>query len=186
MAKEKSTNMVTADQVQQWKDKYGILKIIEYGELLAYFRKPDMRIWRFAIKAVEKSSAEFKKSLALNCFLGGSRQLLESPYLEDVTDLIDEFIEMPVAEIERDGNAYLVKVAGKSCRLKPINIEMQALAERNNPDDVPFKTQQNLLQMLWIEGDEDLRDEKNADCHMPLLKIVKDLREKHQLSIKNA
>ena len=99
MAKKESLVLVSEEQLNQWKNKYGLLKIIECDGLSAYFRKPDMKIWRFAVKVVEKSATEFKKAMAVNCFLGGNRQLLESPYVEDIAEVIDEFIDYPSAEI---------------------------------------------------------------------------------------
>ena len=171
--------------VDELKDKFGTIKEITCGKLTAYFRKPDLKIWRFALKAIEKSQTEFKKSLAVNCFVAGDKELIASPYIEDVADSISEFVSYEDAEVEKDGNAYLVKVQDKSARFRPITIEMQTQAERNNPDDIAFKTQQNLLDAMWLDGDEELRDQKNLDYHMPVLRVLKDLREKHILSIKN-
>jgi hypothetical protein len=177
---------ISTQELDALKLKYGEIKIIECGTLKGYFRKPDLKLWKFAIKAMEKSATEFKKSLAINCFVAGDKLLLQSPILEDVAEIIDEFITYTDAEIEKDGNAWVVKVLDKSCRLKPINIEMQALAERNNPDDIAFLTQQNLLDFMWIEGDPELKNSKLLEYHMPVLRVLKQLRKKHILSVKNA
>ena len=100
--------------------------------------------------------------------------------------IIDQFITYPEAEIEKEGNAYRVTVLDKSCRLKPITIEMQTSSERNNPEEIAFLTQQNLLGLMWIDGDEELKSSKMLDYHMPVLRILKKLREKHILTVKNA
>ena len=100
--------------------------------------------------------------------------------------MIDEFVNYEDAEVDHVGNAYVVKVMDKSARFKTITIEMQTQAERNNPDDIAFKTQQNLLESMWLDGDQELRDSKNLDYYMPVLRALKDLREKHILTIKNA
>lgn len=168
------------------KAKYGDLKVIEIEGLTAYFRKPDLKIWRFALKAIEKSATEFKRAMAINCFVGGDKALLESPYIEDIADEIDSFITYADAEIEKDGNAYKVTVLDKSCRLRPVTIEITTNAERNNPDNIAFKTQQNMLAAMWLEGDEELKNVALLDYHMPVLRVLKDLREKHLVSIKNA
>lgn len=172
--------------IAELKEKHGELKEITIDGKTAYFRKPDLRIWRFALKVIDKSQTEFKKSMAINCFVAGDARLKESPYLEDIADIISDFVEYPDAEVERNGNAYKVTVLDKSARFRPVTIETQTMAERNNPDDLPFKTQQNLLEMLWLDGDEELRDTKQLDYHMPVLRVIKDLREKHIVSIKNA
>ena len=172
--------------VDELKVKFGTIKEITCDNLIGYFRKPDLKIWRFALKSIEKSQSEFKKALAVNCFVAGSRELLASPYIEDVADVIDEFVDYVDAEVEREGNAYVVKVLDKSARFKPITIEMQTQAERNNPDNLAFKTQQNLMEMMWLDGDFELKDSKNLDYHMPALRVITDLREKHILHIKNA
>lgn len=179
MAKEKIN-------IDELKAKYGELKVIECDGMTAYFRKPDMKIWRFAMKAFEKSTTQFKISLATNCFVAGDRDLLKSPFIEDVSEIIDEFVDYDEAEVEKDGNAYVVKVKDKSCRLKSLTIEMQTMAERDNPEKIAFKDQQNLLNRMWIEGDDELRSEKFLDYHMPVLNVLKKLREKHVVSIKNA
>lgn len=170
--------------INELKEKYGELKEISCDGLTAYFRKPDMKIWRFALKAIEKSQTEFKKSLAINCFVAGDKELLESPYIEDIAEMINEFVDYPEPEVEREGNAWRIKVLDKSARFKPLTIEIQTLAERNNPDDIPFKTQENLMDLMWIDGDEELRDPKQLDYHIPALSVMHKLREKHLLSIK--
>ena len=172
--------------VDELKQKFGTIKEITCGKLTAYFRKPDLKIWRFALKAIEKSQTEFKKALAVNCFVAGDKELIASPYIEDISDVIDEFVNYEDAEVDHVGNAYVVKVMDKSARFKTITIEMQTQAERNNPDDIAFKTQQNLLEPMWLDGDQELRDSKNLDYYMPVLRALKDLREKHILTIKNA
>jgi hypothetical protein len=39
---------------------------------------------------------------------------------------------------------------------------------------------------MWIDGDEELRDPNNLDYYMPVLRVLKDLREKHILTLKDA
>ena len=172
--------------IAELKEKYGELKEITINGMTAFFRKPDMKIWRFALKVIDKSQTEFKKVMAVNCFVAGDARLKESPYIEDISDVISEFIDYADADVVKDGNAYRVTVLDKSCRLRPVTIEIQTQAERNNPDNIPFKTQQNMLDMLWLEGDTDLKDQTKLDYHMPVLRAVKDLREKHIVSVKNA
>lgn len=172
--------------ISELKEKNGELKEITIDGKTAFFRKPDLRIWRFALKVIDKSQTEFKKSMAINCFVAGDVRLKESPYIEDIADIISEFVDYVDAEVEREGNSYKVIVLGKTATFRPITIESQTMAERNNPDDIPFKTQQNLVEMLWLNGDEELRDAKQLDYHMPVLRVIKDLREKHIVSIKNA
>ena len=172
--------------IEELKAKLGPIKIIEAGKLKAYFRKPDLKIWKFCVKAIEKSQTDFKKAMCINCFVDGDRELLETPYLEDLSEIINEFIEYADADVQRDGAAFLVKVLDKQARFRPITIEMQSQAERQNPGDAPFLTQQNLLSMMWLDGDEELRNPDNLDYYMPVLRTLKDLREKHILSVKNA
>ena len=170
--------------LDELKAEFGEIKEISSGKLVAYFRKPDMKIWRFATKALEKSSTQFKVALAVNCFCGGDKKLIESPYLEDVAEVVDEFINYQDAEIEKDGNAYILSILDKSCRLRPVTIEMQTEAERSNPDKIAFKDAQVLLSLMWLSGDEEIRNEKMLDYHMPVLQVLKKLREKHSLIIK--
>lgn len=168
------------------KAQYGEIKEISTGDLTAYFRKPDMKIWRYALKAISTSQTAFKSVMAKSCYVAGSKELIESPYLEDVAELINDFIDYEEADVEKEGNGYRITVLDKSCRLRPVSIEIQTEAERGNPDDIAFKTQQNMLDSMWIDGDVELKDSKNLDYHMPVLRVLKNLREKHVLKIKNA
>lgn len=172
--------------IAELKEKHGELKEITINGMTAFFRKPDMKIWRFALKVIDKSQTEFKKVMAINCFVSGDARLKESPYIEDIAEVINEFVDYAEAEIVKEGNGYRVTVLDKSAKLRPVTIELQTNAERNNPDNIPFKTQQNLLDMLWLEGDVELKDPILLDYHMPVLRTVKDLREKHIVSVKNA
>jgi len=179
MAKEK----INLDEL---KEKYGEIKIISIGSLTGYFRKPDLKIWRFALKAIDKSATEFKRAMTVNCFVSGDKELIQSPYIEDIANEIDSFVTYADAEVEKDGNAYKVTVLDKACRLRPVSIEITTQAEHNNPDNIAFRTQQNMLEAMWLDGDAELKDASNLDYHMPVLRILKDLREKHMVSIKNA
>lgn len=179
MAKEKIN-------IEELKAKFGELKEISCDGFVAYFRKPDLKIWRFALKAVQTSTTAFKVAMAKNCFVAGSKELLETPFLEDVMEIINEFANYETAEVEKDGNAYRVSVLGKSCRLKPVTIETITEAERNNPDGIAFKSRQNMIDSMWLDGDDEFKDPTKLDYHMPLIRVVEDLREKHKITIKNA
>lgn len=179
MAKEKIN-------IEELKAQYGELKEISCNGLVAYFRKPNLKIWRFALKAVVTSTTAFKVALAKNCYVAGDKELLDAPYMEDVMDIINEFANYETAEVEKDGNAYRISVLGKSCRLRPVTIEITTEAERNNPEDIAFMTRQNMIEAMWLDGDEAFKDHNQLDYHMPLIRVVDKLREKHKLSIKNA
>lgn len=172
--------------IDELKAKYGELKEISCDGFVAYFRKPDLIIWRYALKAVQTSTTAFKVAMARNCFVAGSKELLETPFLEDVMEIINEFAQYETAEIEKDGNAYRVSVLGKSCRLKPATVEIITEADRHNPDDIAFMSRQNMIESMWLDGDAEFKDHKQLDYHMPLLRVVDKLREKHKLTIKNA
>lgn len=166
-------------------EKYGEIKVVGIGDLVAYFRMPDMKVWRFATKAASVSVTQFKVSLARNCFVAGDKELLESPYLEDVSGAISNMVDYDEASVELDGNGYIVTVSGKSCKLRPVTVEIQTESERENDKDMPFRTQQNMLERMWIEGDAEILNENNPQYLMPVLRVLKDLREKHRVSLKN-
>jgi hypothetical protein len=172
--------------IEKLKEQYGEIKIISVDGKTGYYRKPDMKIWRYAIKAIDGSKTEFKRLMAIGCFVAGDKVLNETPYIEDIAEEVQNFVDYSEAEVEIEGNAYRVKVLDKSCLLKPVNVEIQTLSERENRDDIPFKTQQNMLKRMWIEGDDELKDPTYMDYHMPTLRALKDLRTKHTLSVKNA
>lgn len=168
------------------KEKFGDIKVVGVGDLTGYFRMPDMKIWRFATKAASVSVTQFKVSLARNCFVGGDKELLETPYLEDVADAISNMVDYDEASVESNGNGYVVSISGKSCKLRPVTVEIQTESERDNDKDMPFQTQQNMLDRMWIEGDAEIRNEKHPHYLMPVLRVLKELREKHRVSLKNA
>lgn len=171
--------------IDAMKAKHGEIKVVEIDGLVGYFRMPDMKIWRFATKAAAVSVTQFKVALTKNCFVAGDKELLETPYLEDVADAVSNMVDYAEATVEPEGNGYRVCVAGKSCLLRPVTIQIQTESERDNDKDLPFRTQQNMLERMFISGDAEIRDENKCEYHMPVLRILKDLREKHRLSIKN-
>ena len=180
----KKENLLTEEQL---KEKYGTVKEIIAGPYKAYFKKPSLVHWRFAMQALNKSETAFKISLTKNCFVQGDKELISEDYIKDVAEFVDEFVSYEEAEIEKQGNAYKVSILGKYCILRPVSVEIKTTAERNNPDNDPFKTRQNMLDMMWIEGDDCIKSSKLLDLeyHMPVLKVLDDLRQKHMISIKN-
>lgn len=171
--------------IEQLKEQYGEIKEITAGKKVAYFRKPDLKIWRFALAALSGSNTAFKKAMAKNCYVAGDKELVESPYLEDVVNIVDEFITYPTATCTEIEGCYEVIVGDKKCLLNPLTIDIRIQAERENFKDIAFATKQEMLNLMWISGDEAIKDEKQLDYHMPVLRIIDDLREKHVLSIKN-
>lgn len=175
----------TAEQVAEWKKKYGEVIMLEVAGFVAYFRKPDMKIWRFCLKVIDKSQNDFKLAMARSCFIGGDKSLLESPYIEDVSTSVNDLIDYTEADFEKDGNGYKVTILDKCCTLKPVTVEMISMSERENVDDILFRSQQNLLKKMWIDGDAEILDEKYPEYHLPVLRVLKSVREKHSVSLKN-
>ncbi len=173
-------------KIDEFKQKYGEVKVIVVGVLTGVFRKPDIKIWRFAMKSFEKSVSEFKRAMTVNCFVEGDKELIAEPFIADVIELVDEFIQYEEATVVKEGNAYRVTIMDKSCLLRPVTIELQITAERNDPEKILFKTQQNMLELMWLEGDAEIKDQKQLDYHLPVLRVLKDLREKHLATVKNS
>lgn len=175
---------VTKEQIQQWKDKHGDVYLIEIGEKAAYFREPDVKVWRFAYKALDTSTTAFSLALVKNSFLGGDEELISDEMFEDTAGQFQGLIDYEKAEYVRDGSHYVVTVGEKSCKLKPCTMQARQLADRDNPNNIPFKSEESLVSRLWIDGDEELKTTKHMRYFMPLMAVVKELREKHTASLK--
>lgn len=175
---------LTEKEIAGLKEKHGDIYKVEIGDLVAYFAPPDIKTWRYAMKALDKGSAVFKKALINNMFKAGDKGILGDDYYEDIGIAIADLVEYPDAEYEREGNAYRVTVEGKTCLLRPITVEMQSLAERDNARKIPFATEENLLARMWLEGDEELKGTKNVRYFIPISKILQDLRTKFLVQLK--
>ena len=167
------------------KAKHGNVYMVTTEDgLTAYFIDPDIKVWRFALKALDKSPVDFKKSLANNMWKGGDKEILNDEYHNELAKEIESIIEYGDAEFAPDGNAYRVRIGDKSCLLRPMTVEVENMAQRDNPTQLAFKTEENILNRLWISGDEEIKSTQHLQYFIPVCKIVRELRTKHLVALK--
>lgn len=158
--------------------------VIEINGISAQFKKPDFRVWKFAVTAMRKSGAlAFKIAMAKNCCLDKASVLISDEYIEQTADSLMTEIEYSEASVERDGNSFVVEIDGYSCRLKPLSIEARLAAERNAGEQ-PFAEQLLLLEALWLNGDEEIKSQLRPELLIPVLKEIGNLKDKHLATIK--
>jgi hypothetical protein len=73
--KQKLIGELPADQIAEWKKKYGSVFGIKVEDHICYLRKPDRKILGAASVAAKINPLKFNEVILNNCFLGGSEAI---------------------------------------------------------------------------------------------------------------
>ena len=71
---------ITKAQINDWKKTYGDLYEISVEDKKAYFKMPDRNTLSL-VMSLQKNPMKANEALAVNCFVGGDRVLLEDDQL---------------------------------------------------------------------------------------------------------
>jgi hypothetical protein len=93
-------NMVTPEQIQEWKDKHLCVYLFEVGEKKGYFRMPTLREVEAA--GEQKTSVKYAQTMAKSCFLGGDDALVnEDRYFIPLMPKLDRLTKEFEVEVKK-------------------------------------------------------------------------------------
>lgn len=94
--------MVTKEQIQAWKEKYGDIFRIKVEDKECYLKKPTRKILGYASVAGQSNPLGFNEVIMRDCWLGGDEQMRNDDTLFlSACSKIAELIEIKDAELEK-------------------------------------------------------------------------------------
>jgi len=182
----KETKLVIDDkQISEWKAKYGGVYELPVEDKTAYLREPKMKDYKRAFNAMSNGDLAFGEELINVLFIGGDEEIkTNDEYFLPARKEIKDFFNYEDPEIKSDGNKSIITVGDFQCKVRIITRNDIKIAEKKNPSNKAFVTQEKLFEAICIEKDEIFNDRDNASVRFPLYQAIEKLQNKKVASLK--
>lgn len=174
-------------QIQEWKEKHGGVFHFQVEDKECFLRTPKMRDFKRAFNALQnETEIAFGEEMLKALWLDGDTDIInDDEYFFPARRQITELLKYEDAEITKSGTGHLITIEGVSVQVRPITREDLKIAERRNPSQKPFVTQEILFDNIKT-GDVDpaFDDKDNPEIRFPLYKAIEDLQKKKVAQIK--
>ena len=170
----------TQEQIQEWKEKYGGVYELPIEDKSAFLKEPKMQDFKRAFTAMQKGGdIAFGEEMINALWIEGDEEIRKDDdyFLPARKELVD-FFNYPDAEIKKSKSGNEIIVEGKKCVVRVITREDIRLAEKKNPANKPFQTQEALFDMVVISKDAEFEDKNNPDFRFPLYQAIEKLQNK--------
>lgn len=170
--------MIQAEQIQEWKDKYGGAYKLPVDDKTAYLREPKMKDFKRAFAAMQNDGdIAFGEALLNALFIGGDEEVKTvDDYFNPARKKLIKFFDYEDAEIERKKNQFIITIGDARCTVRVVTREDLKIAERKNPSGKVFVTQEKLFERILVSGDDVFNDRDNADIRFPLYKAIEEIQ----------
>jgi len=169
----------TAEQVQDWKEKYGGVYELPIEDKSAFLKEPKMQDFKRAFTAMQKGGdIAFGEDMLNALWIGGDEEIRKDDayFLPARKELVD-FFNYPDAIISKTkGTGSEILIEGSKCTVRVITREDIRLAEKKNPANKPFQTQEHLFDMIVVSKDEAFNDKNNPEIRFPLYQAIEKLQ----------
>lgn len=178
---------ITKEQIEAWKKEHGDVYALPVEDKTGYLRGPKMQDYKRAFVAMKKQGeVAFGETMLTALWLGGDDEIKtdDTYFLAARKELMD-FFNYDDPEIkELDGQKTEITIEGHKCVLRVITRNDLKMAEKKNPGDKPFVTQEKLFEMVCLEKDKAFENRENAAIRFPLFQAIEKLQNKKTAILK--
>jgi len=168
----------TNKELIELQDKHGDLYDLPVGDKLAILRAPKMADYKRAFTAMQKGGdIAFGEAMLEALMVAGDKEIktIDDYFLPARKELMD-FFNYPDATVETKGAKTEITIGDYSCKVRKITREDLKLAEKQNPSNKPFVTQEKLFDIICIEKDDAFNNRSNAEIRFPLFQAIEQLQ----------
>ncbi len=180
--------MANQKQINEWKEKYGEVYELPVEDKTAYLRGPKMTDFKRAFTSLQdQGELAYGETMLKALFIGGDQEILNNDdYFFPARKELKEFFNYDDAEISTEAgtNNSIITISGKTCKVRIIGRQDIKIAEKKNPSNKTFVTQEKLFEMICIDKDEAFNDKENASLRFPLYQAIEKLQNKKVATIK--
>ncbi|MFC4164001.1 hypothetical protein ACFOWU_10065 [Epilithonimonas zeae] len=177
---------VTAEQIQEWKEKYGGVYELPIEDKSVFLREPRMPDFKRAFTAMQKGGdIAFGEDMLNTLWLEGDEEIRKNDeyFLPARKELVD-FFNYPDAVTKTVKNGTEITVEDSKCTVRVITREDIRMAEKRNPSGKPFQTQEALFDQIVLSKDAAYNDKDNPQIRFPLYQAIEKLQNKKIASLK--
>lgn len=178
---------VTAAQLKEWKEKYGGFYELPVDDKVCYLRNPTMLDFKIAMSALqEDGEIAFAEAMFNALWLGGDRAILtDDAYFNPARKVLQKLLDYKDALVTKgEDGKYTIEIEGKKCIVRTITREDLRRAERANPSNKTFVTQEKLFGYVCEEKDDAFIDRNIAEFRFPLYKALEELQNTKYATLK--
>lgn len=178
---------ITKEQIEAWKKEFGEVYALPVDDKTGYLRGPKMTDYKRAFVAMKKQGeVAFGEVMLTALWLGGDEEIKtdDTYFLSARRELMDFFNYEDPEINDQDGGKTEIIVDGHKCVLRVITRSDLKLAEKKNPGDKPFVTQEKLFEIVCLEKDPAFDNKENAALRFPLFQAIEKLQNKKTAILK--
>lgn len=177
---------VTEKQISEWKEKHGGVFQFDVEDKTAFLREPKMKDFKRAFSALQDDSeVAFGEAMLGSLWLDGDDEIkTNDDYFLTARKEIAKLLQYDDAEVIGD-REVTVKIGDHTVQLRVITREDLKMAEKRNPAQKPFVTQEILFDLIKKEPvDEIFNDKDNAEIRFPLYGAIEKLQNRKTAQLK--
>jgi hypothetical protein len=174
MAKTK----VTKQQLAEWETQHEVFEL-PVDDKIGYLRAPDMNDYKRAFSAMQKNGeVAFGEEMLAALWLGGDEAIRnEDAYFFPARRVLLDFLQYGDPEIKPLGDGKNeIRIGAHKCTVRAITRDDLKRAEKKNPGNKPFVTQENLFAIVCLEKDKAFDDKGDAALRFPLFQAIEKLQ----------
>lgn len=169
----------TEKQLVELELKYGPLYELPVDDKIAYLREPKMADYKQAFSAMsEDGDIAFGEVMLRVLMVAGDNDIkTNDDYFLPARKKLMKFFNYDDAEINKLENGKSEIVIGEhKCIVRKITRADLKLAEKRNPSNKPFVTQEKLFDIICLEKDEAFNNRTNAQIRFPLFQAIEQIQ----------
>lgn len=173
-------------KINELKKTYGAVYELPIEDKKAYLRTPKMKDFKRAFSALQNGGdLAFDETLLNLLFIGGDEEIkINDNYFFPARKVLKEFFIYDDAEVIPEGRNTIIIIGEAKCKIRVIGRDDIKIAERKNPSNKAFVTQEKLFELVCIEKDDAFNDINDASIRMPLYQTLEKLQNEKIAIIK--
>jgi len=178
---------VTAQQITDWKKQHTEVYQMPIDDRVCYLRAPQMVDWKRAFTIMQKSGdIGFAEEMLATCWLGGDEEIRtkDDYFLSARKEIASLFNYSEAILTPAENRSSKITIDEFNCVVRVITREDLKLADKRNPSNKPFVTQEALFDLICIEKDEAFNDKNNASLRFPLYQAIENLQNQKAAQLK--
>lgn len=181
------SKQVDQKQIDEWKAEHGSVFALEVGDKTAYLKEPKMKDYKRAFTALQdESEIAFGEAMLSSLWLDGDTEIkTNDEYFITARKDLTKLLKYEDAEVEDLKNREtLIKIGDETAKIRVITREDLKMAEKRNPSQKPFATQEALFELIKLEASAGFDDRDNAVIRFPLYGAIEKLQNKKIVQLK--
>lgn len=176
------------ERIKEWKEKYGGVFEFQVDDKTCYLREPKMLDFKRAFSALQDDSEiAFGEEMLSALWLDGDIEVkTNDEYFLTARRDLTKLLKYDEAEIyEAENRQSKITIGDHSVNVRVITREDLKMAEKRNPSQKPFVTQEILFDMIKVDPvDEVFNDKNNPEIRFPLYTAIEKLQTKKVAQLK--